>query len=75
MSIYTQLELENRLDRECIATAQGIALALMHEGTISAWGQERLQKIISECELRLKNDKRLGNDVLMIRYGDVEEWK
>jgi len=75
MSVYTQLEADNKADRECIAQCQGIALALKGEQHISEWGLSQLQTIIENCELRLKGDRRLGNDILMVRYGDVKEWK
>ncbi len=75
MSVYTQLEQDNKADRACLCTVQGIALALKAEGTISAWGQEQLQKIIAECELRLKGDRRLSSTALIISVSDVKEWK
>lgn len=73
MSIYTQLEADNRADRDLICLVQTMAYQLKAQ-KLSDYGKSIVDDIIKKCELRLSGDRRLVDGAIVIDINDVKEW-
>ena len=74
MSIYTQLEADNKADRDTLCLVQTMAYQLRGQ-TMTDYGRALIDDIVKKCELRLKGDLRLSANAIIADIHDVRESK